>query len=147
MTTDAEFIPTIAVGKFSGDLGGKSAEEANELFIRLLSRISVDCGKAGVIGHNKANFKCGDDLLSISCTTDDGNVRSKMEFSQPVDAYEGVMNIIVYGADFKVLEDAILKYAADVPGMKAEVIEDHGATECHDPNCKDPSHHHHHHHE
>ena len=145
MTMDPEFIPTIAVGQFSGDLKGMSAEQANAVFTKLLSDISVDSGKIGIIGHNTANFKCGEDLLSISCTTENGTVRSKIEFSQPVNEFKGVMNVIVYGADFKALEDIIYKYSADVPGMKAEVIEDHGATECHDPNCHDPSHHHHHH--
>ena len=145
MTTDREFIPTIAVGKFGGDLGGMSAHEANATFKKLLSDISVECGKIGIIGHNKANFKCGDDLLSISCTTEDGNVRSKVEFSHPVGRYEGVMNVIVYGAEFSALKDIIYASSGDIKGMEAEVIEDHGATECHDPNCHDPSHHHHHH--
>ena len=124
MTTEEEFIPTIAVGRFSGDLKGMAPGKANSMFSDLLSRISVECGRLGVIGHNKANFKCGDDLLSVSCTTDDGNVRSKVEFASPVGEYTGVMNVIVYGAGFEALEDAIYRCAEAVPGMKTEVIRD-----------------------
>lgn len=101
MTRDESMIPSIAVAEMKGTLNGMSPNDANELFTRFLSEISKDCGKEGalMIGHNKANFKCGEDLLSISCTTEDGNVRTKFAFASPVTDYSGVINVIVYGLE------------------------------------------------
>lgn len=138
MTRDEEFIPSIAVAQFSGDLGGMPAEDANALFTRLLSEISVDCGAAdGIIGHNKANFRCGDQLLSISCTTDDGNVRNKSLFTSPVGEFTGIMDVIVYDLDYTVMKDIIEKRSAILKGCTVSVLENQ--LKCHDPNCRDPN--------
>lgn len=137
MTRDLEFIPSVAVAEFKGNLDGLDAESANDLFIKLLSEISVDCSEAeGIIGHNKANFRCGDDLLSISCTTDDGNVRCKSLFSKPVGEYTGTMDVIVYDLDFSVMKEIVEKRTASVKGCQVSVLENQ--LKCSDPNCTDP---------
>lgn len=142
MTRDTEMMPSIAVAELHGDLGGMESGKANELFTGLLSDISKACGEVGVIGHNKANFKCGEDMLSISCTTEDGNVRSKMLFKDPVGEYTGVMNIIVYGADFSVLRGIIKENSAMLPSGHVRIAEDGRCDDpgCNDPNCNDPNH-------
>ena len=138
MTRDEEFIPSVAVAQFSGDLKGMPAEDANALMSGLLSRISVDCSAAdGIIGHNKANFRCGDDLLSVSCTTDDGNVRSKSLFTSPVGCFTGVMDVIVYDLDYSVMKDIIERRTAEVEGCSVSVMENQ--LRCSDPNCRDPN--------
>lgn len=138
MTRDEEFIPSVAVGRFSGDLGGMAPEDANRILSDLLSRISVCCSEAGgIIGHNKANFRCGDDLLSISCTTDDGNVRRKSEFKAPVRAFDGVMDVIVYDLDYPAMKDIVERCTASVDGCGVTVLENQRT--CHDPNCTDPN--------
>jgi len=138
MTQDAEFIPSVAVGRFSGDLGGMAAADANCLLTSLLSKISVDCSEAGgIIGHNKANFRCGDDLLSISCTTDDGNVRTKSEFSSPVGGFTGVMDIIVYDLDYGTMKGIVERRTSEIDGCEVTVLENQNR--CTDPNCRDPN--------
>ncbi|MBQ2762629.1 MAG: hypothetical protein IJF47_02830 [Candidatus Methanomethylophilaceae archaeon] len=144
MTRDSEYIPSIAVAKFSGSFNRISPEEANEIFIKLLSEISIECGNKGcsMIGHNKANFKCGDDFLSISCTTEDGNVRSKTLFREDVTDYIGVMNIIVYGLEYVTLREIIESKSSAIDGCKVVVLKDKGCDdpECTDPNCTDEKH-------
>ncbi|MBP5395311.1 MAG: hypothetical protein J6Y18_05365 [Candidatus Methanomethylophilaceae archaeon] len=138
MTQDQEFIPSVAVGRFSGDLGGMSADEANRLLIGLLSKISVDCSEAGgIIGHNKANFRCGEDLLSISCTTDNGNVRTKTEFSSPVGKFTGVMDVIVYDLGYSAMKEIVERRTSEIDGCNVTVLENQNR--CSDPNCKDPN--------
>ena len=138
MTRDEEFIPSVAVARFSGDLHGMPAEEANTLLTKLLADISVDCGaEGGIIGHNKANFRCGDDLLSISCTTDDGKVRSKSLFVAPVGEFTGVMDVIVYELDYSVMKGIVEERAKALPGVEVSVLENQ--LRCSDPNCKDPN--------
>lgn len=138
MTRDEEFIPSVAVARFTGDLGGMPPEDANGLLTGLLSRISVDCANAGgIIGHNKANFRCGDDLLSISCTTDDGNIRSKSLFSSPVGGFTGVMDVIVYDLDYSVMKRIVEDRTSETEGIAVDVMENQ--LRCSDPNCKDPN--------
>lgn len=144
MTRDESMMPSIAVAEMKGTLGGMSAEQANGLFIRFLSDVSRDCGKEGaaMIGHNKANFKCGEDMLSISCTTEDGNVRIKFSFSKPVTDYTGVVNVIVYGLDYEVLKRIVEARASEIQGCSVKVVEEGGCEDpdCKDPNCNDPNH-------
>lgn len=144
MTRDEEFIPSIAVAKLNGKFDNISAEDANNIFINLLSKISIECGKKGctMIGHNKANFKCGEDFLSISCTTEDGNVRNKTLFSENVSEYMGIMHIIVYGLDYSVLKQLIEEEAGKIEGCTTIVLKDKGCEdpECTDPNCTNESH-------
>ena len=138
MTRDEEFIPSVAVARFSGDLHGMPAEEANTLLTKLLADISIDCGaEGGIIGHNKANFRCGDDLLSISCTTDDGKARSKSLFTAPVGEFTGVMDVIVYELDYTVMKGIVEERAKALPGVGVSVLENQ--LRCSDPNCKDPN--------
>ena len=138
MTRDEEFIPSIAVARFSGRLNGMDPEKANELFIGLLSRISIDCEEAGgIIGHNKANFRCGDDLLSMSCTTGNGNVRCKSKFTVPVSDYTGIMDVIVYDLDYEIMKAIVERRSAEIGGCNAEVLENQ--KRCSDPNCSDPN--------
>lgn len=137
MTRDLEFIPSVAVAEFEGDMHGADPEVANETFIRLLSEISLDCGKAdGIIGHNKANFRCGEDLLSISCTTDDGNVRCKTLFAEKVGKYTGTMDVIVYDLDYSVMKEIVERRASAIEGCRVSVLENQ--LRCGDPNCSDP---------
>ena len=144
MTRDESMMPSIAVAEMKGTLGGMPSDEANRLFIRFLSEVSKDCGNEGayMIGHNKANFKCGEDMLSISCTTEDGNVRTKFDFSSPVGDYTGVVNVIVYGLDYPVLKRIVESRASEIPGCSVKVIEEGGCDdpECNDPYCNDPDH-------
>ena len=147
MTRDAEMIPAIAVAEIHGDLGGVEADTANGRMIGFLSEVSKGCGRieGAVIGHNKANFRSGDDLLSISCTTENGNVRTKCTFSSPVGAYDGVVNVIVYGTSYDVLRELIGSCASRaLPGCSVNVMSDGGCDdpECTDPDCRDPDHRH-----
>ena len=138
MTQDEEFIPSVAVGRFKGDLGGISADDANRILTDLLSKISIDCSEAGgIIGHNKANFRCGEDLLSISCTTDNGNVRTKSVFTAPVGEFTGIMDVIVYDLDYDIMKAIVERRTADISGCEVTVLENQA--KCHDPNCKDPN--------
>lgn len=138
MTRDEEFIPSVAVARFSGDLHGMPAEDANRMFTDLLANISRDCGsEGGIIGHNKANFRCGDDLLSISCTTDDGNIRSKTLFSNPVGEFTGIMDVIVYELDYSIMKKIVETRSKAVPDMRVSVLENQ--LRCSDPNCTDPN--------
>lgn len=144
MTRDEEFLPSIAVAELVGSFDALPSEEANGVFVRLLSEISKDCGAAGAlaIGHNKANFRSCDELLSISCTTEDGNVRTKCDFTRPVSDYTGVMNVIVYGLGYPELRGIIETRVSQIPGCSVRVLEDSGCQdpECNDPNCRDPEH-------
>ncbi|MGN1044717.1 MAG: hypothetical protein ACI4Q9_02020 [Candidatus Methanomethylophilaceae archaeon] len=145
MTRDTEMIPAIAVAELHGDMGGSDADTANAAMISFLSEISKGCGRieGAVIGHNKANFTCGDDLLSISCTTEDGNVRTKCVFSSSVGRYDGVVNVIVYGTSYGVLKGLIEGCAHQcLPGCSVRVESDGGCDdpECNDPDCRDPDH-------
>lgn len=138
MTLDEEFIPSVAVGRFSGDLGGISADDANRMLTDLLSKISIDCSEAGgIIGHNKANFRCGEDLLSISCTTDNGNVRTKSVFTSPVGGFTGIMDVIVYDLDYATMKDIVERRTSEIGGLTVTVLENQA--KCSDPNCKDPN--------
>lgn len=140
MTSDADPIPTVVAVVVRGHVG-LPADDACSLLSDMLSRISVRCGRIGVIGHNKANFRCGGDLLSISCTTEDGNVRSKVRFGKDVGDVDGVVDVIVYSAGYDELR-RIVEEEATASGLHAEFAERSG---CHDPDCHDPhccGHHH-----
>ncbi|MFA6710030.1 MAG: hypothetical protein WC067_02175 [Candidatus Methanomethylophilaceae archaeon] len=145
MTQDAEFIPTLAVIEIVGDLGGMSAVEANRLFSGVISEIAVGCTSSGVgmIGHIKANFTTYDGMLSVSCTTDDGKVRSRSEFGSPVKGYRSIMNVIVYGIGYSHMCTVIDSAVKKIPGKKKVTkTGDAGCTDphCKDPNCTDPTH-------
>lgn len=139
MTQEEEFIPTIAVVEIIGDLGGMSSADANRLFSNVLSEIARGCISSGakMIGHIKANFTTYDGMLSISCTTEDGKVRLKSEFHEPVKGYRSVMNVIVYGIDHSKMCTVIDSSLKKIPGKKVITkAKDYG---CNDPGCKDPN--------
>ncbi len=146
MTSDSEFIPTVVAIEFRGNLNDMEPIDAEKLFIQLLSNISKDCISSGamMIGHNKANYKCGDDLLSISCTTDDGNVRTKCTFNNKVSDYSGVMNIIVYGIEYETISEIVTKRSSVLNDVQIKIHKQGDTTcddpECHDPACTDPTH-------
>ncbi len=145
MTSDPEFIPTIAVVRISGDLGGMSADDANKVFIGVISEIAKGCAAAGAaaIGHIKANFNSGDELLSLSCTTENGNVRSKSVFANKVGDYTSIVNVIVYGIEYDVMCSVTERAIGTIPGRKdVSFIDSDSCADpnCHDPDCKDPAH-------
>ena len=139
MTQDAEFIPTLAAVEIVGDLGGLSPAEANRLFSGVISEIAIGCTSSGVgtIGHIKANFTTYEGMLSVSCTTDDGKVRSRSEFNAPVKGYRSVMNVIVYGIEYSKMCTVIDSAVKKIPGKKT--VTKAKDSECTDPHCKDPN--------
>jgi hypothetical protein len=76
-------------------------------------------------------------LLSISCTTDDGNVRTKSEFSSPVGGFTGVMDVIVYDLDYGTMKGIVERRTSEIEGCDVTVLENQNR--CRDPNCKDPN--------
>ncbi|MDR0198568.1 MAG: hypothetical protein LBI08_02360, partial [Methanomassiliicoccaceae archaeon] len=102
MTSDAEFIPAAIAATAEGSLTETTnAERANAIFSNMLRDVALGCVKAGsaMIGHIKANIRSGDELLSISSTTDDGNVRPRYVFTKDVLRYSMTVNVIVYGLE------------------------------------------------
>jgi hypothetical protein len=141
LTHEDEILPEIVVAEISGDLNGASASQANTELCEIVADLAKSCAAAGstMIGHIKANFRSGSELLSVSCTTEDGKVGRKSQFISPVKAYTGVLNVIVYGLDHDDLEQVVEKTMDDF-GAKYEIVEQDG--ECHDPHCTDPMHKH-----
>ncbi|MFA6679752.1 MAG: hypothetical protein WCR96_04595 [Candidatus Methanomethylophilaceae archaeon] len=145
MTQEEEFIPTISVVEITGDLGGMPPVDANKLFSNVLSEIARGCISSGakMIGHIKANFTTYDGILSISCTAEDGKVRLRSEFHEPVKGYRSVMNVIVYGIDYSRMCTVIDSSLKKIPGKKVITkVKDSGCNDssCNDPNCTDPMH-------
>ncbi|MCL2607180.1 MAG: hypothetical protein FWD92_01295 [Methanomassiliicoccaceae archaeon] len=138
MTSDEDFIPSAIAATVSGSLPSMNAEDANSLFSEMLHHVAVDCVNAGswMIGHIKANVRSGDDFLSISVTTDNGNVRSRAAFTEIVNNYSMTVNVIVYGLERKkvaeILVSNLRKILADVD------ITVHSQVGCEDPGCGDP---------
>jgi len=105
----------------------------------MLGSIATDCVAAGawMVGHIKANVRSNGELLSISSTTVDGNVRRRYEFSSPVNDYSMTVNVIVYGTERRrtaeILADNIGRALGDIE-MKI-----HSEIGCEDPACRDPA--------
>ena len=139
MTADEEFIPSVIATTASGSFPEvMSAGSANELFSKTLNDVTVDCVKAGarMIGHIKANIRSVDDFLSMSSTTDDGNVRFRSMFMNDVKEYSMTINAIVYGLDrYRMAEIIVSNMKRMLAGVEIEV---HSEVGCEDPGCRDP---------
>lgn len=141
MTTVEHDIPAAVAATVKGTLN-MNAEDANAFFSQLLSDVTKDCVGSGatMIGHVKSNISSGNEMLSISSTTDDGNVRFRSKFTEHVGDYEMTLNVIVYG----ISNDTISKIIADrTQHMSADVqmlTESCNDPECNDPDCVDGKH-------
>jgi len=138
MTSDEDFIPAAIAATVNGSLPPMTADEANSLFSNMLHHVALDCVDAGswMIGHIKMNVRSGDDFLSVSVTTDDGNVRNRAVFTGSVSDYSLTVNVIVYGLERRktaeILVSNLKKVLADVN------ITVHSEVGCEDPKCGDP---------
>jgi len=139
LTSDAEFIPSAIAATLTGSFPAPvSADDANEIFSKLLSKVTIGCAEAGawMIGHIKANVRSGEGFLSISSTTDDGNVRMRSAFTDPVKEYSMTVNVIVYGIDRQRTAEILV---SNVEGMlECENMIVHSEIGCEDPDCNDP---------
>lgn len=145
MTAVKEEIPAAVASTITGEFDPpKEQGDANSLFSEFLSEVTRDCHMASalMIGHVKANIRSGKEMLSISSTTEDGNVRSRSVFSLPVSIYEMTLNVIVYGIDAAVITKIITKRAESLGTHKLEMISESGCQdpECNDPDCTDTKH-------
>jgi hypothetical protein len=104
----------------------------------MLSSIAKDCVTAGstMIGHIKANVRSGDQMLSMSSTTDDGNVRCRFLFSGDVKEYSMTVNVIVYGIERRRTAEILVSNVRKA--LKDVTIEVHSEVGCEDPECNDP---------
>jgi len=139
MTADKEFIPSAIAATVSGSFPSAiGADDANTMFSRMLSKVTVGCAEAGawMIGHIKANIRSGNGFLSISSTTDDGNVRARAEFTDPVKDYSMTVNVIVYGIDRRRTAEILVSNVKDM--LPFAEIEVHSEVGCEDPDCEDP---------
>ena len=139
MTSEKEFIPSAIAATVSGSFPSSvSAEDANGMFSRMLSKVTTDCAEAGawMIGHIKANVRSGEGFLSISSTTDDGNVRARATFTDPVKDYSMTVNVIVYGIDRRKTAEILVSNVKST--LSSAEIEVHSEVGCEDPDCEDP---------
>lgn len=137
MTRDEPFIPTVLVMELSGDLEGRSPDEAVSMFSAAVSGTAKGCAESGgTIGHIKANMRSSEEMVSASSTTEDGNVRLRFGLESPVREYSIVMNAIVYGIGYPDMKSAAEKAFS---GFPAETYVWHKGGECNDPACGDPN--------
>jgi hypothetical protein len=139
VTEDEDFIPAAVAAVVTGSLPVLTeAKEANELFSLLIHDITLDCVKAGswMIGHIKANVRSGNDLLSMSSTTDDGNVRSRCILTNMIKDYSMTVNVIVYGVERRNAAEILVSNVKKALGNVR--IEVHSEVGCEDPKCRDP---------
>lgn len=139
MTEDVNMIPSAIAATAKGSLPiATNAEAANRLFSDMLKAVTKDCVKAGswMIGHIKANVRTDNELLSMSSTTDDGNVRSRCSFTKGVKDYSMTVNVIVYGVErHKVAEILVSDMKKALGDIEITV---HSEMGCEDPGCNDP---------
>lgn len=139
MTSDENFIPTaIAVTANGSFEEAVSAEHANTIFSEMIRNTALDCVKAGsqMIGHIKANVRSGPELLSMSSTTDDGNVRMRSVFTGKVKDHSMTVNVIVYGVDRHTVADISVRNIKKAVGNISITV--HSEIGCEDPECTDP---------
>ncbi len=138
MTAEKEFIPTALAVELNGAvepaMAGPEAEAMFSSFLRDVTLGAVEAG-AWSIGHVKAVVECGDAFMSLSSTTDDGNVRAKGNLGE-VSSYSMTVNVIVYGPEAEALERMLLAKTSGLPGSLE--VEFHRASGCDDPECFDP---------
>lgn len=144
MTRDEPLFPTVLTAEISGDMNGASPADAAALFSEAISSIAKgSSAKGGVIGHIKSNLRSSEEMVSASCTTEDGNVRLRYGLGSPVGKYVVVMNAIVYGIGFQELRGIAEKGFSRLPGVDTCVWHKEGKCDdpgCSDPECRDPSH-------
>lgn len=138
MTRNKEYLPSSVTAVFTGDLGGIGPSESNDLLARFVASVATRSAAAGagMIGHVKANFKSGDQMLSVSTTSLEGKTSLKSKFDDNVWIFEGAMNAHVFGITHSQVAMAISDAARDAGvftdiSLKAE-------TGCNDPACVDP---------
>ncbi|MDR2866440.1 MAG: hypothetical protein LBV13_03440 [Methanomassiliicoccaceae archaeon] len=140
MTDDEEFIPSAIAATAAGSLRTVTdADDANALFMGMLKNVTVDCVKEGswMIGHIKANVRSSDEMLSMSSTTDDGNVRCRSSFTVPVKDYSITVNVIVYGVERHRAAGILV---SDMRAALGDIdITVHSEVGCEDPGCSDPA--------
>jgi hypothetical protein len=139
LTSDQEFIPSAIAATLSGSFPSTvNADDANGLFSKLLSKVTIGCAEAGawMIGHIKANIRSGEGFLSISSTTDDGNVRMRSAFTGPVKDYSMTVNVIVYGIDRQTTAEILVSDVKEMLACENAVV--HSQIGCEDPDCGDP---------
>lgn len=143
MTSDPGFVPAVASFAFEGELDGETAEGALRIFSDALSQATLECVRRGAaaIGHDKMNVEAGGGMLSLSCTTEDGRVRSRGGLPAPVRGYRGALNVIVYGISSEDAEAAAEPVLLGLPGVACVQCAGRGHA-CGDPRCSDPSHRH-----
>jgi hypothetical protein len=114
----------------------RRADEANHIFTEFLSYVTKDCVESGavMIGHIKANVRSGDEMLSISSTTGDGNVRARLSFLSDVGEFDMTLNVIVYGIGERTIS-GIIADRGRMLGIYDMCAVPHG---CPDPECSDP---------
>jgi len=139
VTSDAEFIPAAIAATATGSFASlMKADGANALFGKMLRGIAVGCVNAGsaMIGHIKANVRANDEFLSMSSTTDDGNVRFRYRFTKDVKDYTMTVNVIVYGIErHKAAEILVSNMKGTLGNVNVEI---HSEIGCEDPECGDP---------
>ena len=137
MTQEEEFIPAAVAAEIIGSMRSAEADRVNTIFKGFLGSVARDCVKAGskMIGHIKANVRSGDELLSMSSTTDDGNVRCRSVFAKDVNDYSMTVNVIVYGLDRYAVARILSANAEKMLGAVPKIYSELG---CEDPDCDDP---------
>ncbi|NLL95290.1 MAG: hypothetical protein GX224_06025 [Thermoplasmatales archaeon] len=89
-----------------------------------------------MVGHIKANFKSGGQMLSVSTTSLEGRASLKSAFDGDVGEFEGAMNALVYGIPAGDLKAAIKEAAEETGAFSKLVLKVEGG--CDDPDCGDP---------
>jgi len=138
MTSVKEDLPSAVAANIKGTFAKETkAPDAETMFAGFMSETVRDCVRAGaaMIGHVKANIRSGNEFLSISSTTDDGNVRNRKGFSSDVKDYEMTVNVIVYGIDEVMISKILETRRRDLGKNSMTIYSDTG---CKDPECEDP---------
>lgn len=146
MTQDVNYIPAAVAFNILGERHeGWGAANATILFNNLIGEVTRKCVQAGswMIGHVKASLDSDAGFISMSSTTDDGNVRNRGELKGTMHRFDLTVNVIVYGLSEEQVKDIFLIEAGKaLPGSAVEVIIDPGCEDpaCQDPLCQDPRH-------
>ena len=138
MTDEEELIPTAIAADAYGSVGSMPADAANSMFKEFIGSVTRGCVKAGskMIGHIKANVRSGGELLSMSSTTDDGNVRCRSLLANEVNDYSLTVNVIVYGLDRRTAARILAENAERIlTDVKIKIYSESG---CEEPDCGDP---------
>lgn len=118
---------------------GVDPAEMQRMVESLMSRIALDCVKAGtrLIGHIKCIAEVGTGkYIACSVTTPDGKPRCTGSFDVSSDRLEIVVNVLQYGLDKRTIEDIVEKAAitgfGDVSRVTVEDLDEHDHDACSD---------------